>query len=160
MPSRRKLQEVKEENMSTTHQNTSYSFNDLKSRLASHLVLSEDEAYDPARQPSTWLRAAVLYPLEEEVKSLDSPFTDENLLAFEDLPDLEGLFGRMSLSDLEDLPDFEDLLDPEEWGYAGTFLPATQSRRRSLCRSKAPRPNEHSKSYCFRAGKPSHRAAL
>jgi hypothetical protein len=122
--------------MASTRQDTGTFLKDLISRPGSHLVLSEDVAYDPVRQPSTWLRATASYPLEREVASVESVFTDEKLGAFEDLPDLKKLFGRTNPSDLEHLPDFEGLFDPEESGVGGIFLPAAKTGRRSPYRFK------------------------
>jgi hypothetical protein len=122
--------------MASTRQDTGTLLKDLISRPASHLVLLEDVAYDPVRQPSTWLRATAPYLFEKEVTSVESAFTDEKLGAFEDLPDLKKLFGRTNPSDLEYLPDFEDLSDPEESGPSGIFLPAAKTVRRSPYRFK------------------------
>jgi hypothetical protein len=139
--------------MRTTRQDTSSVFKDVESPVGGHPVFSEETAYNqPSKHSARFLRATAPGPLEGDVTSVESGFTDDNWVDFEDMPDLEKLLGRTNLSDLEDLPDLGELLDLQESGSAGTFLPAMKSE----CQS--PHRLEHSKP-TIRARKVSRRAS-
>jgi len=139
--------------MRTVRQDTNSFLKDRTSLLNDHLAFSEDTAYDHASKPSTrFLRATAPGSLEGDVTSVESGFTDDNWVDFEDMPDLEKLLGRTNLSDLEDLSDLGELLDLQESGSAGTFLPAMKSECQSPHRLEESKP-------AIRARKVSRRAS-